>query len=41
MKEVSLDSDTTYKESDARSLKGRGGALGSLKTSTCGFTTFA
>jgi hypothetical protein len=31
VKEVSLGSDTTCKESDARSLRGGGGELGNLK----------
>jgi hypothetical protein len=33
-------SDTTCKESDARSLRGGGGELGNLKTLTYVFTTF-
>jgi hypothetical protein len=41
VKEVSPDSDTTCKESDARSLSGGGGELGNLKTLTYGFTTFS
>jgi hypothetical protein len=40
-KEVSPGSDTTGKESDARSLTGGGGALGNLKNLTYGFTTFS
>jgi hypothetical protein len=40
VKEVSLGSDTTCKNSDARSLGGGGDELGNLKTLTYGFTTF-
>jgi hypothetical protein len=40
VKEVSPDSDTTCKESDACSLRGGGGELGNLKNLTYGFTVF-
>jgi hypothetical protein len=39
--EMSPGSDTTCKESDARSLRGGWGELGKLKTLTFGFTTFS
>jgi hypothetical protein len=41
VKEVGPDSDTTCKESDARSLRAGGGELGNLKTLTYAFTIFA
>jgi hypothetical protein len=41
MEEVSPDSDTTCKESDARNLRGGVGELGKLKTLTYVFTIFA
>jgi hypothetical protein len=40
VKEVSRGSDTTCKESDARSLRGGAVELGNLKTLTYGFTIF-